>query len=152
MTPTCGLLAWGIPGPFEWTMILGIGLLLFGRRLPEVGRAIGKTMIELRRGLQNFKDEIDSDGSLTDARSALTDLRDTIKSPQILEDPRKLLNPKNLFDDLTDTTRTSDGPESTISRSSSGPLEDEADEPSDSDADPEKSPEPEDQGSKPGSQ
>ena len=35
-------LAWGMPGLPEWIIIGAIGLLLFGKRLPEVGRSLGK--------------------------------------------------------------------------------------------------------------
>ena len=43
-------LAFGMPGPFEWTIILGIGLLIFGRRLPEVGKSLGKSIFEFKKG------------------------------------------------------------------------------------------------------
>lgn len=44
------LIAIGMPGPFEWVIIFGIVLLLFGaRRIPEVFGSIGK-------GLKSFRD------------------------------------------------------------------------------------------------
>lgn len=51
------LLAFSWPGPFEMMMIAGIGLLIFGRRLPEVGRSIGKTIVEFKRGMREIEDE-----------------------------------------------------------------------------------------------
>jgi sec-independent protein translocase protein TatA len=50
-----------IPGNFEWLIILAIGLLLFGRRLPEVGRNIGKTVVEFRRGIKDIEHEVDTE-------------------------------------------------------------------------------------------
>ncbi len=46
-----------------WTemMILGvIGLLLFGKRLPEVARNLGKGMMEFKRGMYDIQDEVNS--------------------------------------------------------------------------------------------
>ena len=39
-------LAFGMPGPFEWIIIAGLGLLIFGKRLPEVGKSLGKGIVE----------------------------------------------------------------------------------------------------------
>ncbi len=51
-------LAWAI-GPWEITAIVVIAVLLFGRRLPEVGRNLGKALIEFKKGLRGVKDEVD---------------------------------------------------------------------------------------------
>ena len=32
-------------------IVLAIGLLIFGRRLPEVGKNLGKTIVEFKKGL-----------------------------------------------------------------------------------------------------
>ena len=55
------LLAFGLPHGSEWIIILVIGLLLFGRRLPEVGRSIGKSIVEFKRGVKGINDEIESE-------------------------------------------------------------------------------------------
>ncbi len=40
-------------------LVLGIlGLLLFGRRLPEVGRSLGKSFVEFKSGLNDMKAEL----------------------------------------------------------------------------------------------
>jgi len=44
----------------EIMILLVIGVLLFGKRLPEVGRSLGKGLIEFKRGVQGIGDEIDS--------------------------------------------------------------------------------------------
>ncbi len=45
---------------WELVIILAIGLLLFGRRLPEVGRSLGKGIVEFKKGLKGIEDEVDS--------------------------------------------------------------------------------------------
>jgi sec-independent protein translocase protein TatA len=52
------MLAIGMPGPFEWMIIAGLGLLIFGKRLPEVGRSLGKGIVEFKRGLKSVEDDV----------------------------------------------------------------------------------------------
>jgi len=49
------------PGPLEMMMLAGLGLLIFGKRLPEVGRNIGKGIVEFKRGLKEAENEIMSE-------------------------------------------------------------------------------------------
>jgi sec-independent protein translocase protein TatA len=58
------MLAW-VPGPLEWAIIGVIALLLFGRRLPEVGRSLGKGIVEFKKGLKDVGDEVQN--SVNDA-------------------------------------------------------------------------------------
>jgi len=53
------LLGFGMPGGWEWLIIAGIGLLLFGRRLPEVGRSLGRGIVEFKKGIKGIEDEIE---------------------------------------------------------------------------------------------
>ena len=46
-------------GPFEILVILFVGLLIFGARLPEVGRSLGKGLMEFKRGLRGMQDQLD---------------------------------------------------------------------------------------------
>ncbi len=46
-------------GMWELLVIGLLGLLIFGRRLPEVGRNMGKFIIEFKRGLQDVKDDVE---------------------------------------------------------------------------------------------
>lgn len=48
-----------MPGTGEWMVILFIGLLVFGRRLPEVARSLGKSVNEFKKGLREFQDSAD---------------------------------------------------------------------------------------------
>lgn len=57
------LLAFYTPGFWEIAMVLVIGLILFGRKLPEVGRGLGRSIVEFKKGLRDVKDEIDIETS-----------------------------------------------------------------------------------------
>lgn len=49
------------PGSIGGTEAIIIGIiavLLFGKRLPEVGRSLGKGMMEFKKGMQGIEDEI----------------------------------------------------------------------------------------------
>ena len=49
----------GSPGPMELIVIFLVILVLFGpRRLPEIAKMIGKTLHELRRASEDFKDQV----------------------------------------------------------------------------------------------
>jgi sec-independent protein translocase protein TatA len=50
-------------GPVEMMVIMGIAVLLFGKRLPEVGRSLGKGIIEFKKGLRGLEGEFDIMGS-----------------------------------------------------------------------------------------
>ncbi len=45
-------------GPSELLVILALGLLLFGNRLPEVARSLGKGITELKKGMNGLEDEL----------------------------------------------------------------------------------------------
>lgn len=45
-------------GMFEWVAIGAVALLLFGKRLPEVGRSLGRGIVEFKKGLKETTDEI----------------------------------------------------------------------------------------------
>lgn len=57
------LAIFGLPGGGEWIILLILGLLLFGRRLPEVGRSIGRSIVEFKKGVKGIEDEIDEASS-----------------------------------------------------------------------------------------
>ncbi|MEM1013645.1 MAG: twin-arginine translocase TatA/TatE family subunit [Planctomycetota bacterium] len=54
-------LAFWMPTGWEWLIVGAVGLLLFGKRLPEVGRSLGKGIVEFKRGLKGVTDEIESE-------------------------------------------------------------------------------------------
>lgn len=48
-------------GATEVIIILVIALLIFGKRLPEVGKSLGKGIVEFKRGVKGLEDEIDDE-------------------------------------------------------------------------------------------
>jgi len=53
------VLAFGMPGPTEWIIIGILGVLIFGKRLPSVGKSLGQGIVEFKKGLTGVKDELD---------------------------------------------------------------------------------------------
>lgn len=62
MTPLFGFIGLGVQ---EMVILLIVGVLLFGRRLPEVGRYLGKGIVEFKKGLKGLEDEVESVSSAT---------------------------------------------------------------------------------------
>ena len=56
------ILAWGgLPGGWEWIVILIVALLIFGKRLPDIARSMGKSLSSFKKGIreaEEAKDEI----------------------------------------------------------------------------------------------
>lgn len=50
----------GVPGPFELIVIALIVLLLFGKRLPELMRSLGRSVVEFKKGVKDT-DHLDAE-------------------------------------------------------------------------------------------
>jgi sec-independent protein translocase protein TatA len=61
MTPVFAALGLG---PTEIIVLLVLGVLLFGRKLPEVGRYLGKGIVEFKKGMKGLEDDIDTSASV----------------------------------------------------------------------------------------
>ena len=84
-------------GPMQWGILLVVGLLIFGKRLPEIGRSLGKSVVEFKRGLKGIEDEIDKasreDSSASDstpqiAEQAESDTRRISTTDEVEKQPQ----------------------------------------------------------------
>ena len=57
------MLAIWTPSGFELVVILVVALLLFGKRLPDVARSLGKGIVEFKKGLKGIQDEVEEAGA-----------------------------------------------------------------------------------------
>ena len=88
----------------EMFLLFILGILLFGRNLPEVGRKVGKTVQQLRRGMHEFKAQMDRDDSLRELRDTIRDTRDEVRRAGTI--PRAIANPGAAVRDYaTETVR-----------------------------------------------
>jgi sec-independent protein translocase protein TatA len=61
-------------GSIGWQelLILGmVGLLIFGKRLPEVGRSLGKGIVEFKKGLSGIEDEVNKSSKSETPRKSI---------------------------------------------------------------------------------
>lgn len=48
-----------MPGGIEWIIILIVALLIFGKRLPEVMKSIGRGIVEFKKGVKGVEDDVE---------------------------------------------------------------------------------------------
>jgi sec-independent protein translocase protein TatA len=53
------------PGPMEMIIIGIVAVLLFGKRLPEVGRSLGRGLVEFKKGVRGIDEDADEDDTST---------------------------------------------------------------------------------------
>ena len=75
------LLALHIPYLDEWAVIALIGLLLFGKRLPEVGRSLGKGIVEFKKGLKGIEEEVEAASASPGGATSTTTVRPVLAAP-----------------------------------------------------------------------
>ncbi len=78
-------LALQMPGMGEWIVIAVIGLLFFGKRLPEVGRSLGHGIVEFKKGLKGIN----------------TDIDDEVDTAQRQQEQRRISSQASRFDPVT---------------------------------------------------
>lgn len=63
-------------GPMEMMIVMGLAVLLFGKRLPEVGRSLGKGIVEFKKGLNEVTSGLD------DSSSAISNYASPYQAPK----------------------------------------------------------------------
>jgi sec-independent protein translocase protein TatA len=67
----------------EMIIVLVIAVLLFGKRLPEVARGLGKSVIEFKKGIRGIEDEVDrAQYSSGRSRTTYDDDREAVSAPR----------------------------------------------------------------------
>ena len=51
--------------PMELMVVLGVAVLLFGKRLPEVGRSLGRGIVEFKKGIRGVEEEFRAAADIT---------------------------------------------------------------------------------------
>ena len=46
-------------GPMEIVVLVVLGVLLFGKNLPSMGRYIGKSIVEFKKGVKGLEDDLE---------------------------------------------------------------------------------------------
>src|SRR5581483_40663 len=94
------LLALGWLGPQEIIILLIVGVLLFGKRLPEVGRYLGKGIVEFKKGMKGVEEEIDTSASMRHEPPAIEQPRPpqriTTAAPKFEDAPHNVTTPNNI--------------------------------------------------------
>ncbi len=54
---------------WEIGLLLLLGLLLFGKRLPDVGKSLGKGIVEFKKGLRGIEEDVDQSAQRPQAQN-----------------------------------------------------------------------------------
>ena len=69
-------------GPQEILLLVLLGVLLFGRKLPEIGRSVGKSIVEFKKGMKGIEEEVNTESP---GRPAIEP--ESVKPPQRITTP-----------------------------------------------------------------
>jgi len=67
-----------MPGGWEWLIILIVALLIFGKRLPEVMKSLGRGIVEFKKGVKGVEEDVD-EASSKGAQKKIEPEKDTTK-------------------------------------------------------------------------
>ncbi len=95
----------GSIGPAELILIFIVALLVFGpKKLPEIGKSVGKAIREFKRTSEEIKGRIEDEIQASEIKDVARDLKDGISGikdevtsfkDEILKDPEKKETPKD---------------------------------------------------------
>ena len=108
-----------------------IGLLLYGRNLPEAGRNLGRVVAQLKRSFHDFKDQLDKEGDIREVKKVIQETAREVKN--VSRVPTALHNPVGALRELSHQAMSEplpldDAPEA-VPPSANGHAEDEASQP-----------------------
>ncbi|MBW1647690.1 MAG: twin-arginine translocase TatA/TatE family subunit [Deltaproteobacteria bacterium] len=83
----------------EILMILAIALVVIGpRKLPDLGRSLGRALREFRKATNEFKSSLDIEGDLSDVRRNFNemnaDLKSTLSAAALGDKPKRRPQPE----------------------------------------------------------
>jgi sec-independent protein translocase protein TatA len=93
----------------EMMLLVLVGLLLYGRNLPQAGKTLGRFVAQMKRGFQDFKDQMDRDESLREMRRTIDETRRELRDVTAV--PRAIADPTQALRDLTHEAMSSPLPE-----------------------------------------
>ena len=79
----------GLPNWSELLIVAIIGLLLFGKRLPDVARSMGKAVVEFKKGVKDIKNDVET-GARVDTERRL----DAPATPPLPSSPPEPVEPE----------------------------------------------------------
>jgi sec-independent protein translocase protein TatA len=74
--------------PGEMLVVMLVAVLLFGKRLPEVGRSLGKGIVEFKKGLRGLDDDLIEPSSSSSYGTSHTDLARTTDDAGMISVPK----------------------------------------------------------------
>ncbi len=85
---------------FEIIVLLALGLMIFGpRRLPEIGRTLGKAMFEFRRAASELRTSIEREVDLEEIRKTTGQLNKEVAQVRNSVARGAALDPRKALDD-----------------------------------------------------
>ncbi|MHC4166002.1 MAG: twin-arginine translocase TatA/TatE family subunit [Planctomycetota bacterium] len=83
-------LAFGMTGHWEWLVVLVVALLIFGRRLPDIARSMGKSLTEFKKGINEAKET--KDEFVNDVKEIGDDVAKEAKDAAGLDEPDDIMS------------------------------------------------------------